>query len=56
MDEVSTLKQCLITDAKTLYDSYHKESLAGSSSVDKRTGLEIRVAREHVSSLGGSLR
>ena len=56
MDEVSTLKPCLITDAKALYDSYHKESLAGSSSVDKRTGLEIRVAREQVSSLGGSLR
>jgi len=56
MDEVSSLKPCLITDAKALYDSYHKESLAGSSSVDKRTGLEIRVAREQVSSLGGSLR
>eukprot|EP00435_Cladocopium_sp_Y103_P010330 s1562_g2.t1 len=56
MDEVSTLKPCLITDAKALYDSYHKESLAGSSSVDKRTGLEIRVAREQVSSLNGTLK
>ena len=56
MDEASTLKPCLITDAKALYDSYRKESLAGSSSVDKRTSLEIRVAREQVSSLGGTLR
>ena len=55
MDKVSTLKPCFITDAKALYDSYHKEGLAGSSSVDKRTGLEIRVAREQISSLDGSL-
>ncbi|CAL1170206.1 unnamed protein product [Cladocopium goreaui] len=39
-----------------LYDSYHKESLAGASSVDKRTGLEIRVAKEQLTSLGGMLR
>ena len=56
LDETSTLQPCLITDAKALYDSYHKESLAGASSVDKRTGLEIRVAKEQLTSLGGMLR
>ena len=56
MDEPSTLAPILITDAKALYDSYHKESLAGASSVDKRTSLEIRVAKEQVASLNGSLR
>ena len=56
MDETSTLSPILITDAKALFDSYHKESLAGASSVDKRTGLEIRVAKEQVSSLNGSLK
>ena len=56
MDEPSTLAPCLITDAKALYDSYPKESLAGASSVDKRTGLEIRVAKEQVASLNGSLK
>ena len=56
LDETSTLQPCLITDAKALYDSYHKESLAGASTVDKRTGLEIRVAKEQLTSLGGMLR
>ena len=56
MDETTTLTPTLITDATALYDSYHKESLAGASSVDKRTGLEIRVAKEQVSSLNGSLK
>ena len=56
LDETSTLQPCLITDAKALYDFYHKESLAGASLVDKRTGLEIRVAKEQLTSLGGMLR
>ena len=56
LDQASTLQPCLITDAKALCDSFHKESLAGASSVDKRAGLEIRVAKEQLTSLGGTLR
>ena len=36
-----------------VYDSYHKESM---SAVDKRSGLEIRVVKEQLQSLGGQLR
>ena len=38
----SPLEPMLITDAKALYDSYHRESLS-SGFTDKRTGLEIKV-------------
>lgn len=55
IDLQSELKPTLITDAKALYDSYYKEG-GNSSSVDKRAGLEIRVAKEQMLSLGGTLR
>ena len=45
----------LITDAKALYDSYHRESLV-SSVTDRRSSLEIRVVKEQIQSLNGSLR
>ena len=49
----STLQPTMLTDAKSVYDSYHKESM---SAVDKRSGLEIRVVKEQLQSLGGQLR
>ena len=49
----STLQPTMVTDAKSVYDSYHKESM---SSVGKRSGLEIRVVKEQLQSLGGQLR
>ena len=49
----STLQPTMVTDAKSVYDSYHKESM---SAVDKRSGLEIRVVKEQLQSLGGQLR
>ena len=55
LDVTSPLKPTLVTDAKALYDSYYKEG-GTSSSIDKRTSLEIRVAKEQMLSLGGTLR
>ena len=46
----SSLQPTMVTDAKFVYDSYHKES---RSSVGKRSGLEIRVVKEQLQSLGG---
>ena len=46
----------MTTDAKALYDSYNKEGLTGSSSVDKRTSLEIRIGKEQLQALGGVLK
>ena len=37
------------------YDSYHRKGV-GSSVVDKRVSLEIRVMKDRLTSLGGSLR
>ena len=34
----------MITDAKALFDSFHREGLSGNL-VDKRAGLEILVPR-----------
>ena len=51
----SPLEPTLITDAKALYDSYYRESLS-SGLTDKRTGLEIKVLREGLESLGGRLK
>ena len=39
----SPLEPTLVTDAKALYDSYHRESFS-SGLTDKRTGLEIKGA------------
>ena len=44
-----------MTDAKALYDSYHREGIS-SSVIDKRVSLEIRVMKERMECLGGSLR
>eukprot|EP00435_Cladocopium_sp_Y103_P047602 s1999_g14.t1 len=49
----SVLQPTMVTDAKSVYASYHKESM---SSVDRRSGLEIRVVKEQLQSLGGKLR
>ena len=51
----SSLKPVLVTDAKALYDSYHRESLI-SSVTDRRVSLEIRVVKEQMQSVSGSLR
>ena len=56
LDQQSDLEPVMITDAKALYDSYNKEGLTGSSSVDKRTSLEIRVGKEQLQALGGVLK
>ena len=58
LQEVSALKKStLITDAKALYDARHKETAtSASSSVDKRTCLEIKVAKQQVCELGGCLK
>ena len=55
LDAPSLLSPTMITDAKALYDSYHREGV-GSSVVDKRVSLEIRVMKDRLTSLGGSLR
>lgn len=51
----SQLVPQLVTDAKALYDSYHREGIS-SSVIDKRTSLEIRVMKERTQDIGGSLR
>ena len=57
LHEVSALKPTLITDAKALYDAWHKETAtSASSSVDKRTYLEIKVAKQQVCELGDCLK
>ena len=55
LQEESSLRPVMITDAKALYDSYHREGLGGNVT-DKRTGLEIRVTKERLQSLGGSFK
>ena len=56
LDQRSDLEPVMTTDAKALYDSYNKEGLTGSSSVDKRTSLEIRIGKEQLQALGGVLK
>ena len=51
----SQLTPQLITDAKALYDSYHREGIS-SSVIDKRISLELRVMKERMQDIGGSLR
>ena len=51
----SLLSPTMITDARALHDSYHREGV-GSSVVDKRVSLEIRVMKDRLTSLGDSLR
>ena len=54
LDPKISLKN-LIQMAKALYDSFHREGM-NSSVVDKRVSLEIRVMKERVTELNGSLR
>ena len=55
LGQESSLRPVLVTDAKALYDSYHRESVA-SSVTDRRIALEIRVIKELVMELKGELR
>ena len=51
LDTQSSLQPCLVTDAKALYDSYHRESVT-TSVTDKRTSLEIRGQHRWFATLG----
>ena len=51
----STLKPVMVSDAKALYDAYHRES-ASSSVIDKRVSLEIRVMKERLQEIDGVLK
>ena len=44
----SLLAPVMVTDAKALFDSYHREGVS-SSVVDKRVSLEIRVMKDRLS-------
>ena len=49
------LSPTFITDAKALYDSYHRDAI-NRGSTDKRTNLELRVVREQVEGMNGALK
>eukprot|EP00435_Cladocopium_sp_Y103_P073124 s421_g42.t1 len=51
----SSLRPVMITDAKALFDSYHRESVT-SNVTDRRIALEIRVIKELVQELRGELK
>ena len=51
----SSLFPVMVTDAKALYDSYHREGVS-SSVVDERVSLEIRVMKERLQQLQGILK
>ena len=51
----SSLQPVLITDAKALYDTYHRDAFNHGSN-DKRTALEVKVTRQQVESFGGKLK
>ena len=55
LDCKSTLEPTMITDAKALYDSFHREGYS-SSVVDKQVSLEVKVMKERLLALGGNLR
>ena len=50
-----TLSPTFITDAKALYDSYHRDAI-NHGATDKRTNLELRVVREQVEGMNGVLK
>ena len=56
LQQPSPLKPVMVTDAKALYDSYHREGVVGGSLTDKRTGLEVRVLKERLEALDGSFK
>jgi len=47
-----SLSPPLITDAKALYDSFHRNAI-NHGATDKRTNLELRVIKEQVEGIGG---
>ena len=51
--DTSSPQPVLITDAKALYDTYHRDALNHGSN-DKRTALEVKVTRQQVESFGGN--
>eukprot|EP00913_Durusdinium_trenchii_P003738 g3460.t1 len=55
MEIQSSLRPVMVTDAKALYDAYHREATS-SAVVDKRVSLEIRVMKERLQELGGLLK
>ena len=55
LDCKSSLAPTMVTDAKALFDSFHREGF-GLSVVDKRVSLEVRVMKERLLALGGALR
>ena len=55
LQEKSSLRPVVVTDAKALYDSYHREGISGSLT-DKRVGLEVCVVKERLEDLGGSFK
>lgn len=54
LDCKSSLAPTMVTDAKALFDSFHREGF-GLSVVDKRVSLEVRVMKERLLALGGAL-
>ena len=55
LGQESSLRPVLVTDAKALYGSYHRESVT-SSVTDRRIALEVRVSKELVMELKGELK
>ena len=55
LERPSSLAPVLVTDAKALYDSFHRDGF-GTGLTDRRTALEVKVIKEGLQSLGGSLR
>eukprot|EP00438_Fugacium_kawagutii_P009740 Skav214264 [mRNA] locus=scaffold1877:74991:79319:+ [translate_table: standard] len=51
----SSLDPVMITDAKVVFDSYHREALV-SNVTDRRSSLEVRVVKEQMQSVNGTLR
>ena len=50
-----SLAPIFVTDAKALYDSFHRHAI-NHGATDKRTSLELRVIREQVEGIGGTLK
>ena len=50
-----TLAPIFVTDAKALFDSFHRDAI-NHGATDKRTNLELRVIREQVECIGGTLK
>ena len=54
LKQKSELQPMLITDAKALYDSFHRDGC--SSVTDRRTALEVLVLKDQMNSLGGGMK